>query len=122
MYCLLLHAKVVPLAFKPLLHNPFLRKERKINSFIAVIVLLVIASLVVPYSHHYHSTSPHLERNTHCGADLLLPCIRFSSVLPFLQSLPCVRVFLQNLIQQEGGILVSCHASLYLISIGDIRA
>ena len=46
MYCLLLHAKVVPLAFKLLLHKPFLRKERKINNFIAVIVLLVIASLV----------------------------------------------------------------------------
>lgn len=55
MYCLLLHAKVVPLAFKPLLHKPFLRKERKINNFIAVIVLLVIASLVVPYSHHFNS-------------------------------------------------------------------
>ena len=26
------------LAFKPLLHNPFLGKERKINSFIAMIV------------------------------------------------------------------------------------
>jgi len=31
----------VLLAFKPLLHNPFLWKERKINSFIAVIVVLV---------------------------------------------------------------------------------
>ena len=122
MYCLLLHAKVVPLAFKPLLHNPFLRKERKINSFIAVIVLLVIVSLVVPYSLHYQSASPHLERNTPCRANLLLLNIRFSSVLPFLQSLPCVRVFIQNLIQQEGGILVSCHAFLYLIGIGDIGA
>lgn len=42
-------AKVVLLAFKLLLHNPFLWKERKINSFIALIVLLVIASLVVRY-------------------------------------------------------------------------
>ena len=34
---LLLYAKVVLLAFKPLLHNPFLCKERKINSIIAMI-------------------------------------------------------------------------------------
>ena len=33
-----------------------------------------------------------------------------------------ILIFLQNLIQQEGGILVSCHALLYLISIGNIRA
>ena len=54
---LLLYAKVVLLAFKPLLHNPFLWKERKINSIIAVIAFLAIASLVAPYSHSYHSTS-----------------------------------------------------------------
>ena len=81
------------LAFKPLLHNPFLWKERKINSIIAVIALLVIASLVVPYLPLYHSTSPHPEWNIPCGVNLLLPYIRLSSVLPFLQSLPCVRVF-----------------------------
>ena len=81
------------LAFKPLLHNPFLWKERKINSIIAVIVLLVIASLVVPYLPLYHSALPHPERNIPCGADLLLPYIRLSSVLLFLQSLPCARVF-----------------------------
>ena len=81
------------LAFKPLLHNPFLWKERKINSIIAVIVLLVIASLVVRYLPLYHSTSPHPEWNTPYGANLLLPYIRLSSVLPFLQSLPCARVF-----------------------------
>ncbi|EHJ41458.1 hypothetical protein HMPREF0673_00740 [Leyella stercorea DSM 18206] len=33
------------LAVKPILHKPFL-KERKINSLIAVVVLLVIASIV----------------------------------------------------------------------------
>ena len=33
-----------------------------------------------------------------------------------------ILIFLQNLIQQEGGILVSCYALLYLISIGNIRA
>lgn len=45
----ILRTKVVLLAFKPLLHNPFLWKERKINSIITMIVLLVIASLVVRY-------------------------------------------------------------------------
>ena len=45
----ILFAKVVLLAFKPLLHTPFLWKERKINSIIAMIVLLLIASLVAPY-------------------------------------------------------------------------
>ena len=39
-YC---NAKVVLLAYKPLLHKPFLWKERKINSIIAVIAFLVIA-------------------------------------------------------------------------------
>ena len=58
-----------------------------------MIVLLLIASLVVPYSRPFHLTSPHPEWSTPCGADLLLPYIRLSSVLPFLQSLPCVRVF-----------------------------
>ena len=58
-----------------------------------MIVLLVIASLVARYLPLYHSTSPHPELNIPCGADLLLPYIRLSSVLPFLQSLPCVRVF-----------------------------
>ena len=58
-----------------------------------MIVLLLIASLVVRYLPLYHSTSPHPEWNTPCGANLLLPYIRFSSVLPFLLSLPCVRVF-----------------------------
>ena len=87
----ILRTKVVLLAFKPLLHNSFLWKERKINSFIAVIVLLVIASLVVRYLPLNHSTLPHPERNIPCGADLLLPYIRLSSVLPFLQSLPSVR-------------------------------
>ena len=81
------------LAFKPLSHNPFLWKERKINSIIAMIVLLVIASLVVRYLPLYHTTLPHPELNIPCEADLLLPYIRLSSVLPFLQSLPCVRVF-----------------------------
>ena len=33
------------------------------------------------------------ELNIPCEADLLLPYIRLSSVLPFLQSLSCVRVF-----------------------------
>lgn len=56
-------------------------------------VLLVIASLVVRYLPLYHTTSPHPELNIPCEADLLLPYIRFSSVLPFLESLPCVRVF-----------------------------
>ena len=58
-----------------------------------MIVLLLIASLVVRYLPFYHTTSPHPEWNTPCGANLLLPYIRFSSVLTFLQSLPCVRVF-----------------------------
>ena len=58
-----------------------------------MIVLLVIASLVVRYLPLYHSTLPHPEWNTPCGVNLLLPYIRLSSVLPFLQSLPCVRVF-----------------------------
>ena len=57
-----------------------------------MIVVLLIASLVVPYSRPFHLTSPHPEWNTPCGADLLLPYIRLSSVLPFLLSLPCVRV------------------------------
>ena len=82
----ILRTKVVLLAFKPLLHNPFLWKERKINSFIAVIVLLVIASLVVRYLPLNHSTLPHPERNIPCGADLLLPYIRLSSVLPYFPS------------------------------------
>ena len=56
-----------------------------------MIVLLVIASLVVRYLPLYHTTLPHPELNIPCGADLLLPYIRLSSVLPFLQSLPCVR-------------------------------
>ena len=97
----ILRTKVVLLAYKPLLHKPFLWKERKINSIIAMIVLLVIASLVVRYLPLNHSTLPHPEWNTPCGANLLLPYIRFSSVLPFLQSLPCVRVF---------------HLSLYTVS------
>ena len=58
-----------------------------------MIVLLVIASLVVRYLPLYHSTLPHPELNIPCGVNLLLPYIRLSSVLPFLQSLPCVRVF-----------------------------
>ena len=58
-----------------------------------MIVLLVIASLVVRYLPLYHSTLPHPELNIPCGVNLLLPYIRFSSVLPFLQSLLCVRVF-----------------------------
>ena len=56
-----------------------------------MIVFLVIASLVVRYLPLYHSTLPHPEWNIPCGADLLLPYIRLSSVLPFLQSLPSVR-------------------------------
>ena len=87
----ILGTKVVLLAFKPLLHNPFLGEERKINSIIAMIVLLVIASLVARYLPLYHTTLPHPEWNIPCEADLLLPYIRLSSVLPFLQSLPCVR-------------------------------
>ena len=71
------------LAFKPLLHKPFLWKERKINCIIAVIALLLIASLVVPYLPLYHSTLQHLEWNTPCWVNLLLPYIRFSSLLPF---------------------------------------
>ena len=55
------------LAFKPLLHKPFLWKKRKINNIIALIVLLVIASLVVRYLPLYHSTSPHPEWNIPCG-------------------------------------------------------
>ena len=39
-YC---NAKVVLLVFNPLLHNPFLGKERKINSIITMIAFLVIA-------------------------------------------------------------------------------
>ena len=31
-------------------------------------------------------------------------------------------VSLQNLIQQEGGVLIACHSRLYLISIGDVGA
>ena len=89
----ILRTKVVLLAYKPLSHNPFLWKERKINSFIALIVLLVIASHVVRYLPLYHSTLPHPEWTTPCGVNLLLPYIRLSSVLPFLQSLPCARVF-----------------------------
>ena len=98
----ILRTKVVLLAFKLLSHNPFLWKERKINSIIAVIALLLIASLVVRYLPLNHSTLPHPERNIPCGADLLLPYIRLSSVLPFLQSLSCVRVF---------------HLSLYTASV-----
>ena len=71
------------LAFKLLSHNPFLWKERKINSIIAMIVLLVIASLVVRYLPLYHTTLPHPELNIPCWADLLLPYIRLSSVLPY---------------------------------------
>ena len=56
-----------------------------------MIAFLVIASLVVRYLPLYHTTSPHPEWNIPCEADLLLPYIRLSSVLPFLQSLPCVR-------------------------------
>ena len=63
------------LAFKPLLHNPFLWKERKINSIIAMIVLLLIASLVVRYLPLNHSTLPHPERNIPCWVNLLLPYI-----------------------------------------------
>ena len=37
----ILRTKVVLLAFKLLSHKPFLGKERKINSFIAVIVVLL---------------------------------------------------------------------------------
>ena len=51
------------------------RTTIKINSIIAVIVLLVIASLVVRYLPLYHSTLPHPEGNIPCGADLLLPYI-----------------------------------------------
>ena len=40
-----------------------------------MIVLLLIASLVVPYLPLYHSTLPHPEWNIPCGADLLLPYI-----------------------------------------------
>ena len=29
-------------------------------------------------------------------------------------------VSLQNLIQQEGGVLIACHSRLYLIGIGDV--
>lgn len=58
-----------------------------------MIVLLLIVSLLVQYLPLYHSTSPHPEWNIPCGADLSLPYIRFLSVPPFLQSLPCVRVF-----------------------------
>ena len=67
----ILRTKVVLLAYKPLLHKPFLWKERKINSIIAIIVLLVIASLVVPYLLLYHSTSPHTEWSISCWANLL---------------------------------------------------
>ena len=74
------------LAFKPLLHNPFLWKERKINSIIAMIVLLVIASLVVRYLPLYHTTLPHPEWNTPCWVNLLLPYIRLSTVLPFYRA------------------------------------
>ena len=65
----ILRTKVVLLAYKPLLHKPFLWKERKINSIIAVIVLLLIASIVAPYSRPFHLTSPHPEWNTPCGAN-----------------------------------------------------
>ena len=58
-----------------------------------MIVLILIASLVVRYLPLYHTTSPHPELNIPCEADLSLPYIRLLSVLPFLQSLPCVRVF-----------------------------
>ena len=95
------------LAYKPLLHKPFLWKERKINSIIAMIVLSVIASLVVRYLPLFHSTSPHPEWNIPCGADLLVPYIRLSSVLPFLQSLSCVRVF-----------HISLFTASFLIAIG----
>ena len=103
----ILRRKVVLLAFKLLSHNPFLWKERKINSIIAVIALLLIASLVVRYLPLDHSTLPHPEWNTPCGADLLLPYIRLSSVLPFLQSLSCVRVF-----------HLSLYTASFLIAIG----
>ena len=84
LYCFLplfsifiLFAKVVLLAFKPLLHNPFLWKERKINSIIAMIVLLVIASLVAPNLLLYHSTlrlfqgSIHLDKRVYRPFSLL---------------------------------------------------
>lgn len=51
------------------------------------------ASLIVWYLPLYHRTSPPPLWNSLYGVDLLLPYIRFSSVLPFLQSLSCVRVF-----------------------------
>ena len=49
-------------------------------SSLAVIVLLLIASLVVRYSRPFHLTLPHPEWNTPCGANLLLHYIRPSSV------------------------------------------
>ena len=77
------------LAFKPLLHKAFLWKERNVNSIIAVIAFLVIASLVAPYSHSYHSASPHPEWNTPCGADLSLPLFGiFKSIVKRLQHQP----------------------------------
>ena len=103
----ILRTKVVLLAFKLLSHNPFLWKERKINSIIAVIALLLIASLVVRYLPLNHSTLPHPEWNTPCGVNLLLPYIRLSPVLPFLQSLSCVRVF-----------HLSLYTASFLIAIG----
>ena len=104
----ILRTKVVLLAFKLLSHKPFLWKERKINSIIAVIALLLIASLVVRYLPLNHSTLPHPEWNTPCGADLLLPYIRLSSVLPFLQSLSCstfLYIPLPSWLQSEWGII-----------------
>ena len=41
--------KVVLLAYKPLLHKPFLWKERKINSFIAMIVVLLTLIIILNF-------------------------------------------------------------------------
>ena len=108
----ILGTKVVLLAFKPLLHNPFLGEERKINSIIAMIVLLVIASLVARYLPLYHTTLPHPELNIPCEADLLLPYIRLSSVLPFYRAylaseLPTFLYILLPSWQQSAGDIIT---------------
>ena len=66
------------------------------------LIAIPIASLVAQNSRSFHSTSPHPEWYILCGANLLLPYIRILSVLSFLQSQPCVRVF---------------HLSLYTASV-----
>ncbi len=97
----ILPTKITDFNKKTQLRGCFCINEAKLCDLFAVcsrlffkirIIAPPVASLAAPYSHPYHIALPHPEWNTPCEADLLLPYIRISSVLSFLQSLPCVRV------------------------------